>query len=170
MKQEINEKLISSWATSYYKYYGQNYKGWEIDDFKQEARLGFIQARTRRPDLKGKKFEMYAGNCIRNFLRRKYAYFLRCDATTRCPNNFTQNPPETWFVYDHEKTELYFFIKKCLQNLSKVEKFVIVSHYWDSKSFADIGREINVTRERVRQLHHQAVKKLRSQLMFLELV
>ena len=48
--------------------------------------------------------------------------------------------------------------------LSEREQYVIQETYFSQKNFAEIGRSLNVTRERIRQIHKNIIKKLRKKL------
>lgn len=49
-------------------------------------------------------------------------------------------------------------------NLEPRQRFVILAHYFERRTLADIGRELGVTESRVSQLHRQALRRLRHNL------
>ena len=70
-------------------------------------------------------------------------------------------------VYDEtSKTFLKETVKKILKILDERERTIIVKRYGldggDPETLEEIGREIGITRERVRQLEAQAMRKLRA--------
>ncbi len=49
-------------------------------------------------------------------------------------------------------------------DLEPRERIVILAHYFERRTLADIGRELGVTESRVSQIHRQALRRLRSNL------
>ncbi len=64
-----------------------------------------------------------------------------------------------------KKREQKILIKKYLnlKNLSEREKSILIKYYLEDQcSLADLGREFNLTRERIRQVKDNALKKIRT--------
>ncbi len=73
----------------------------------------------------------------------------------------------TW-INPHELMEnkdILAKIKQLLDRLTPMEKYVIVKHYYEGVKFIDIAGELAISKQRVSQLHNNAIKKLRSWLM-----
>lgn len=63
-----------------------------------------------------------------------------------------------------EKKELYEELRRCVDSLPERERFIIVHRFGldgDPMSLEEIGRQLGITRERVRQLLQKALRKLR---------
>ena len=48
--------------------------------------------------------------------------------------------------------------------LDERERKVIFAHYYESRTLADIGRELGITESRVSQLHRQALRSIERNL------
>lgn len=75
---------------------------------------------------------------------------------------------EEWSrVPDKSKTknELHRFnkkrLKEGLEKLTEKQKYVIVQHYFKNKSFVEIGKELNMKDEAVRQMKLRAINTLK---------
>lgn len=53
-------------------------------------------------------------------------------------------------------------LQKCLKSLTDNEKYVIYQHFYENKNLTNIGYELGITHERVRQLKEQAIKKIKT--------
>lgn len=63
-----------------------------------------------------------------------------------------------------EKKELYEELRRCVNSLPERERFIIIHRFGlegDPMSLEEIGQQLGLTRERVRQLLHKALRKLR---------
>ena len=68
--------------------------------------------------------------------------------------------PEKTYI----ETEIKEDLKRCIQKLSDQEQAVILMRYGfdnDKMTFAGIGKEVGRTGRQIRQIHEQAIKKLR---------
>ena len=59
---------------------------------------------------------------------------------------------------DDQKTALH----ECLKALPEREAFVIKSHFEDLRTYDQIGEVLNISKERVRQIIHKAIRLLRN--------
>ena len=78
---------------------------------------------------------------------------LKCDAKT----------PEECIVQESEKTILSELMELALEKLPASEQFIIKNRYFveAKKTFASIGRELNLSKDRVRQLENRALQTLK---------
>jgi len=77
---------------------------------------------------------------------------------------------------DEEKRELQknqrIIVDKILSVLSDRERYIVEEYYGVSgkkeKNLEEIGNELGITKERVRQIKEQSLKKLRSEILLIE--
>lgn len=60
------------------------------------------------------------------------------------------------------------FIREKIKILSKKEQYILINHFGlnnhDTKTLEEIGKEMNLTKERVRQIENEALEKLRKSI------
>ena len=61
-----------------------------------------------------------------------------------------------------ENVENRMFISQAMSKLNDREKYVIYKHYFDGKTFDEIGASINMTRQGAQQLKNKALVKMQS--------
>lgn len=68
--------------------------------------------------------------------------------------------------YEHEQDlhELRQVLKSNSANLNDKEMDVVMGRFFDEKKLRDLGNDLDVTKERVRQIQNSAIKKLRQTL------
>ena len=73
---------------------------------------------------------------------------------------------------EYEKTETKMVVDEVMNSLSAYHIKILKMRFWDGKTLDDIGSELGITREGVRQLEAKALRKLRhpSRLKILESV
>ena len=59
------------------------------------------------------------------------------------------------------RSEDIFLLEKALSELTANDRFIIENYYLHGKTLNDIGREMHLTKERIRQLKSEALEKLR---------
>ena len=64
--------------------------------------------------------------------------------------------------YYHENERSALLLHDLLDGLPERERFVISAHYLNQLSFKEIADSMNISQPRVTQLHHQALRRLRS--------
>ena len=71
--------------------------------------------------------------------------------------------PEERIVQESEKTILSELMERALQKLPAREQFIIKNRYFveAKQTFASIGRELNLSKDRVRQLENRALQTLK---------
>ena len=71
--------------------------------------------------------------------------------------------PEELVVKQSQKTELCQLLARALQKLPAREQFIIENRYFAEvkQTFASIGRELNLSKDRVRQLENRALQTLK---------
>ena len=63
-----------------------------------------------------------------------------------------------------EKKELIEKINGVVNNLSNIRRKIIILHYYNDLNFAEIGRLLRLSRERIRQIHRDAIEELRDRI------
>ena len=91
---------------------------------------------------------------------------LDADAGRALALSSEQTTPEALLAEREEQATREHAVKRALDSLDKRERRIMRFRYLDTqkKSLAAIGRDLGISRERVRQLEHTAQEKLRSAL------
>lgn len=85
------------------------------------------------------------------------SYILSDTALIQNENVYNEDLP-----YQQENlSRLNRDIRKMLQLLNKIERFVITKHYFEHKKFVEIADALKITKGRVSQVHKTAIQKLR---------
>jgi RNA polymerase primary sigma factor len=167
--------------------------GAAISDLISEGNLGLLKAIQKFDTSKDVKFISYAVWWIRNamqeFIKKRQAS-LNIEKEEEILNKplFSKGIPDSedeWIERkdvvlsdeeDEEKRELHKNQRKVIDTLmSKLcgrEKVIIEKYYGiygnKSKNLEELGKELGITKERVRQIKEQGLKKLRSEILLIE--
>ena len=167
--------------------------GAAISDLISEGNLGLLKAIQKFDTSKDVKCISYAVWWIRNamqeFIKKRQAS-LNIEKEEEILNKplFSKGIPDSedeWIERkdvvlsdeeDEEKRELHKNQRKVIDTLmSKLcgrEKVIIEKYYGiygsKSKNLEELGKELGITKERVRQIKEQGLKKLRSEILLIE--
>ena len=75
-------------------------------------------------------------------------------------------PEEVTISEDIDKNRK-FVLKKVLKILSRKEKYIIIKRHlvYDSETLEAIGKKLNLSKERIRQLEFNAINKMRKRIL-----
>lgn len=161
----------------------RNYKGLGLSysDLIQEANAGLFKAVDKFEPERGNKFISYAVNWIResilSALKKRNAL---PSEDLPMEYNELETYEESEYIDERMTDEIYLddnsemerekdintIVKFLLKNLSPREKFIVCKYNGiderKPKTLEEIGSELGLTKERVRQIHEKAMKKLRA--------
>lgn len=167
----------------------RNYKGLGLSysDLIQEANAGLFRAADKFEPERGNKFISYAVNWVRESiltaLKKRNSLPSEELPTDYNELEFVEDIREFDDIedekeyllddvyiqeeYDYEKEkDIATIVKLLLDTLTPREQFVVCKYNGINekkpKTLEEIGNELNLTKERVRQIHEKAMKKLRA--------
>ena len=167
--------------------------GAAISDLISEGNLGLIKAMQKFDTSKDVKFISYAVWWVRNsmqeFIKKRQANlnFEKEDKTLSTPliSNGIPDSEDEWVERrevmlsneeDEAKRELHNnqrrIIDALMSKLQGREKKIVIEYYGidgkKSKNLEELGKELRITKERVRQIKQVALNKLRSEILLIE--
>ena len=167
--------------------------GAAISDLISEGNLGLIKAMQKFDFSKDVKFISYAvwwvRNAMQEFIKKRQASlnFEKEDKTLSTPlvSNGIPDSEDEWVERrevmlsneeDEAKQELHKnqrrIIDALMSKLQGREKKIVIEYYGidgkKSKNLEELGKELGITKERVRQIKQVALNKLRSEILLIE--
>ena len=167
--------------------------GAAISDLISEGNLGLIKAIQKFDTSKNVKFISYAVWWVRNsmqeFIRKRQACWNaeKDEDTLNTPyvTNKIPDSEDEWVEKrdvilsdeeDEAKRELHKnqrrVIEKLMSKLEGREKYIVEQYYGinikKGKNLEELGNELGITKERVRQIKKGALNKLRSEILLIE--
>lgn len=165
-----------------------------ISDLISEGNMGLVKAIQKFDPDKNVKFISYAvwwiRNSIQEFIKKRQTIINieKEEDTLNAPvvYNYANYDEEDEFVSkkevvlsdeeDEEKKELHksqkLIVDKILSKLSDRERYIIEQYYGigcrKEKNLEEIGNELGITKERVRQVKQVGLNKLRSEILLIE--
>ena len=168
-------------------------KGAVISDLISEGNMGLVKAIQKFNPERDVKFISYAVWWIRNSIQEFIKKRQMClniekeEDTLNKPvsnNSFTYDVEDEYVIKketvlsneeDEEKRELHRnqrkIVNKLLSDLNEREKFIIEEYYGlngKEKNLEEIGNILGLTKERIRQIKFESLKKLRSNILLME--
>ena len=152
-----NIGLVISIASAISKKYKFN----ETDELIEEGMLGLIRAVDMFDLDNGAKFSTYAYHWIRRFM----ILFIESDWKNKATLHFESDDFREMLEFDYKitvyQTDYHMEDYDVLTDvLNKKEKIVVDGIYKDCKLMSEIGKEIGLSRERIRQLKNSAMWKM----------
>lgn len=167
--------------------------GAAISDLISEGNLGLVKAIQKFDPEKDVKFISYAVWWVRNsmqeFIKKKQLSMSieKDEETLNIPisSNKLYDSEDEWVEKkdtmlsneeDEEKRELHKnqrrIIDKLMSKLEGREKYIVEQYYGidggKGKNLEELGKELKITKERVRQIKQGSLKKLRSEILLIE--
>lgn len=130
--------------------------GVPFEDLLQEGLLGILDAYNRFDEKKGTKFSTYATYWIK---KRIIANIDRERKQSHDSIELVENilPEEKVHPGAEEKSKI-----NLPGDMPNLEKKVMIALFEQQKTMAEIAEELNISRERVRQIKEKALRRLRA--------
>lgn len=165
--------------------------GAAISDLISEGNLGLIKAIQKFDPDKNVKFISYAvwwvRNAMQEFIKKRQTYLAvekEEDSLNSAVTEHRLTDDDDEYIIradvvlsdeeDEEIRELHEnqkrIVDKLLASLSDRERYIVERYYGicgKEKNLEEIGKEIGITKERVRQIKEESLKKLRSNILLL---
>lgn len=172
------------------KYINYCCPGISFADLIQEGNIGLIRAADKFDTSRGYRFGTYAVYWIKQAIRKailRHQNTIRVPEATQmksfqydvdtAPSKLFRDavrvktilPLDTLAHHDQpiiEDTDQPNFdtiaelCKELTQQLNERERYVIKCRYWHKMTLQEVGKELHVTRERIRQIEATAIKKM----------
>ena len=161
-----NENLI--WAVIRAQISGQV----EAADLKQEGRIGFWQALKRYDPQRGARFSTFAWLVIRQRIWIVAARASRVERWRESEGPYAE-AADTQVITNWQNAQIHEALEEGLSELSERERRVLSLHYgWDGsppQTFAEISQTLGLTRQRMHQIHNEALSLLRTPALSIRL-
>lgn len=154
----------------------KRYKGMGVPllDLISEGNLGLMKAIKKFDPNRDNKFITYAVWWVRESIKQ----FIKENTTTYtvdCSIYEDDEDAPTNFISDETKSEEGHkkeVISKLLSKLTEREKEIIEKYYGlngkEEKNLEEIGKELGLTKERIRKIKWSALQKMRSEILIIE--
>ena len=126
-----------------------------LDDLMQEGMIGVIKAVDNYDETKDTKFSTYAVYWIKKYILD----YIAKDSNLPF-SEYNENLHET--EYDTIQTTLETISIEFPPNFPSLEKQVIIKLYQHEFTLSEVSKQLNLPRERVRQLREKALRRLKA--------
>lgn len=143
-------------------------------DLISEGNLGLMKAIKKFDPNRDNKFITYAVWWVRESIKQ----FIKENTTTYtvdCSIYEDDEDTPTNFISDESKSEEDHkkeVISQLLSKLTEREKEIIEKYYGlngkEEKNLEEIGKELGLTKERIRKIKWSALQKMRSEILIIE--
>jgi RNA polymerase sigma factor (sigma-70 family) len=148
-----------------------------VDECEQEARIALWQAATSFDPAKG-EFAGFASIVVRNHLRNAFNSAKRRGVEIAALDAPASSDPEAEIdsaknslvspdaspLLDAEREDIRTVLQSELSSLTQAQQEVLKS-YADGDSYAEIGRQLGVSKAAVRQMAERAANQIRPELL-----
>lgn len=158
-RRDIFEKIYNEKFDDIYRYVSHRLPNqWDAEDITADI---FIALYYSLDSVDLQKINNYlfgiARHKVLSFLRHTYRLKVSVDLNEEF-EDFQEEPPNTRTPRDPKIGVL----NKLISQLSEREKLILELKYHRNLTFSDIGKELNITRNNVKVMHHRLIKKLRT--------
>lgn len=193
----IYQPYATKISLSFYKRYADT--GVCLDDLKQAAYVGLLEAIERFDSARGALFEYFAGyrikggilNSLKNYSEASQVYQYRKKLEQERLDSISQTldsnhgvkevinvvldvisialieeEAETLLQNNIEQSEIEdgIYVGRLMERMPDDLQQVLSMHYFEERSFSEIGRKLKISKSAVYHMHRKALKSLRQQL------
>jgi RNA polymerase primary sigma factor len=168
--EAIRDKIVRSfYKLSYSVAARYTNRLYTFDELASEGHFTLLKAIARFDPERGFRFSTYAMYAIQ---RRLFRFMQQRSRQRKFAESNSDDVAEAdsrrWTIeYERRMTTATVALERLLPQLSPRERYVIRSRYgwgqeFEPRTLQDIADELNVSRERIRQLETRAIRKLRA--------
>lgn len=129
------------------------------EDLRQEGFLALLEAIPGFDTSRGKRFPTYAGQWVRSRLLEAIGWRRRWRDELPVPGAVLDERAARGDAFaELERREQ---AEHLMSRLSTFEAALLHARYWDGLTYERLGRQCGRTRERIRQIHREALERLR---------
>ncbi|MGL5049588.1 MAG: sigma-70 family RNA polymerase sigma factor [Fusobacteriaceae bacterium] len=186
-----NEMFENNIGLVYKVAYSMNFGNSELDDMIQNGSIGLLDAIKKWDSKKGafstfsfqyikfyilrglKKFDLNQPFRIPIYIYEDKELLKNCRVTTLNLDKKVKEEGSMSYsdaIEDKnsaidlfiKKTEILDLLNECFELLNPKERYILYGRYFEDKTLRDLGEELNLTKERIRQIQFKAIGKIRS--------
>jgi RNA polymerase sigma factor (sigma-70 family) len=173
-KEAIRKICLSVWRLAASKSHDmRKYDNEDVSDYVSVGMMGVLSGiKNGRYDEKKGAFSTYVTYYISGFILRerdtarvikgslKKRYFPKCDG-----QNMIEDTEDTYDGFiEIDKADDVEYIKQTIKGLSEIQQDVITSFFLNNETLTSIGKRLNRSKERIRQIREEAVAKIKMRI------
>jgi RNA polymerase sigma factor (sigma-70 family) len=129
-------------------------KGVELEDLIQEGFIGLIEAKRRYKEEFNVSFSKYSLYWIKKQM---------VEAIIRNSKQKVHLDSRVFRIVEENKEDEFLDDRKIyLENLPEIERLILEKLFIEEKTLKEVAKELNITREKVRQIKLKAIMRIKN--------